>query len=191
MPTLSPRSRRPSARLTAVVDLPTPPLPEATAMMAPTPGMPVGACGARAPGCGRAGAGCAWVWDWVCGRLGGAARTCARRTFAGQSDQCRRHAGNRAYGLLGAGADRLPLRHGGGVDSDREEHLAVGDEDVGQRAGFGQRLAVGPRNLTECRADIFLGDCHGDLHTLVAPMVKLTDPRASAGIEPSGPGFDV
>src|SRR5215211_5949770 len=39
-PTLSPRSRRPSARLTAVVDLPTPPLPDATAMIAFTPGTP-------------------------------------------------------------------------------------------------------------------------------------------------------
>ena len=32
-PTLSPLSRKPSARFTAVVDLPTPPLPEATAMI--------------------------------------------------------------------------------------------------------------------------------------------------------------
>src|SRR6516162_216809 len=38
-PTLRPRSRRPSARLSAVVDLPTPPLPEATAMTAATPGI--------------------------------------------------------------------------------------------------------------------------------------------------------
>ena len=33
MPALSPMACRPSARLTAVVDLPTPPLPEATAIM--------------------------------------------------------------------------------------------------------------------------------------------------------------
>ncbi len=54
-PTRRPRSRRPSARLSAVVDLPTPPLPDATAMIAPTPatgaclpiGDPCGACGAR------------------------------------------------------------------------------------------------------------------------------------------------
>src|SRR5437867_9107808 len=38
-PTRKPRSRRPSARLSAVVDLPTPPLPEATAMTAATPGI--------------------------------------------------------------------------------------------------------------------------------------------------------
>src|SRR5215208_3511401 len=40
MPTFSPRALSPSARLTAVVDLPTPPLPEATAMIASTPGTP-------------------------------------------------------------------------------------------------------------------------------------------------------
>ena len=38
MPTLAPSAASPSARLTAVVDLPTPPLPEATATMFLTPG---------------------------------------------------------------------------------------------------------------------------------------------------------
>src|SRR5216684_2738741 len=37
MPTFNPMPLKPSARLTAVVDLPTPPLPDATAMMALTP----------------------------------------------------------------------------------------------------------------------------------------------------------
>src|SRR5436190_4844816 len=53
-PTRRPRSRRPSARLSAVVDLPTPPLPEATAMTAATPG--ISACfdiGDAAPCDGR------------------------------------------------------------------------------------------------------------------------------------------
>src|ERR1700736_4232142 len=36
-PTRRPRSRKPSARLSAVVDFPTPPLPEATAITAATP----------------------------------------------------------------------------------------------------------------------------------------------------------
>jgi len=51
MPTFSPSSRSASARLTAVVDLPTPPLPEAMAMMAATPGIPAGdgAAGRGAP----------------------------------------------------------------------------------------------------------------------------------------------
>ena len=38
MPTVAPSAASASARLTAVVDLPTPPLPEATAMMFLTPG---------------------------------------------------------------------------------------------------------------------------------------------------------
>src|SRR3954467_12709795 len=40
MPALSPIAAKPSARLQEVVDLPTPPLPEATAMTCLTPGMP-------------------------------------------------------------------------------------------------------------------------------------------------------
>src|SRR5260370_39934119 len=49
MPVLSPTAAKPSARLHEVVDFPTPPLPEATAMTRLTPGMPAaldvaGAC---------------------------------------------------------------------------------------------------------------------------------------------------
>src|SRR5712672_2790391 len=40
MPVFSPIAAKPSARLHEVVDLPTPPLPEATAMTCLTPGMP-------------------------------------------------------------------------------------------------------------------------------------------------------
>src|SRR5215813_1873261 len=67
MPTLRPSAESPRARLTAVVDLPTPPLPEATAMIASTPGTPAAssprarAWGAApappAAGAGRAAAG--------------------------------------------------------------------------------------------------------------------------------------
>src|SRR3982074_3720871 len=53
-PTRIPRSRRPRARLSAVVDFPTPPLPEATAMTAAMPGISdcfdigdTGLCGGR------------------------------------------------------------------------------------------------------------------------------------------------
>src|SRR3954453_18810974 len=53
-PTRNPRSRRPRARLSAVVDFPTPPLPEATAMTAAMPGISdcfdigdAGPCGGR------------------------------------------------------------------------------------------------------------------------------------------------
>src|SRR3954468_2686332 len=71
-PTRNPRSRRPSARLRAVVDLPTPPLPDATAMTAATPGISdcfaigeAGLCGGRGeetgctPGACRCGGGAA------------------------------------------------------------------------------------------------------------------------------------
>src|SRR3984885_15078990 len=53
-PTPKPESRKPSARLSAVVDFPTPPLPEATAITAATPGISdcfdigdTGLCGGR------------------------------------------------------------------------------------------------------------------------------------------------
>src|SRR5438445_7475822 len=73
-PTRRPRSRRPSARLSAVVDFPTPPLPEATAITAAIPGISdcfdigdAGLCGGRCDetGCTP----CAWP----CGGGGAAA----------------------------------------------------------------------------------------------------------------------
>src|SRR4029450_12578108 len=48
MPVFSPSAAKPSARLHEVVDLPTPPLPEATAMTCLTPGMPAAFDVARA-----------------------------------------------------------------------------------------------------------------------------------------------
>src|SRR5207248_11523480 len=48
MPVFSPIAAKPSARLHEVVDLPTPPLPEATAMTCLTPGMPAAFDVARA-----------------------------------------------------------------------------------------------------------------------------------------------
>src|SRR4029453_2557113 len=48
MPVFSPSAAKPSARLQEVVDLPTPPLPEATAMTCLTPGMPAAFYVARA-----------------------------------------------------------------------------------------------------------------------------------------------
>ena len=86
MPTLRPRSRKPSARLTAVVDLPTPPLPEATAITASTPGMPGlhsvgadehGACPPAARGC------CA-----TCAGLGPRAAPPARSAVNATSADC-------------------------------------------------------------------------------------------------------
>src|SRR6185437_380485 len=48
MPAFNPMAAKPSARLQDVVDLPTPPLPEATAMTCLTPGMPAAFDVARA-----------------------------------------------------------------------------------------------------------------------------------------------
>src|SRR6478752_8979165 len=53
MPVFSPIAAKPSARLQEVVDLPTPPLPEATAMTCLTPGRPAAVEVARACGSGR------------------------------------------------------------------------------------------------------------------------------------------
>src|SRR4051794_32915184 len=52
MPVFSPSAAKPSARLQEVVDFPTPPLPEATAMTCLTPGMPAAFDVARAGGAG-------------------------------------------------------------------------------------------------------------------------------------------
>src|SRR5215212_832515 len=52
MPAFSPMAAKPSARLHEVVDLPTPPLPEATAITCFTPGIPVAFEGVCAPGSG-------------------------------------------------------------------------------------------------------------------------------------------
>src|SRR6266436_3903141 len=101
-PTRRPRSRKPSARLSAVVDLPTPPLPEATAMTAATPGI----------------SDCLDIGD---------------------------------AGLCGGLCDDTGCTPGawrfGGVDIDREEHLAVGDRDRRQHIGVGQGDAAGRGHL--------------------------------------------
>src|SRR6266481_2704032 len=78
-PTRRPRSRKPSARLSAVGDLPTPPLPDATAITAATPGISdcldigeLGLCGGLC-----ADTGCT-PCAWRCGCGGGAAAPALR-----------------------------------------------------------------------------------------------------------------
>src|SRR5712672_2356376 len=113
-PTCKPRSRRPSARLSAVVDLPTPPLPEATAMTAAMPGMSdcfdigeAGLCG------GRCAETLGTPWARRCGGSG-LALGCQRNH--GYVD-----AGNAAHGRLGRGAHAFPGAGLGGLDIDRKE----------------------------------------------------------------------
>ena len=133
-PTFRPRSRRPSARLIAVVDLPTPPLPDATATIAATPGGP---CTGRSP----RGA-CAWPCPVPAARGRRRRARRARRALAGQRHHGGLHARHGAHGRFGRLAHRLPLRNDGRIDRDREEHLAVAHDHVGQLAGLRQRRAV-------------------------------------------------
>ena len=85
---------------------------------------------------------------WAAARGAAACGRCRRArlprpaAFGRERDQGRLHARHRPHRLLGALAHRLPALHRGGIDGDREEHLAVGDDDVGQRAG---------RRSTACR----------------------------------------
>ena len=151
MPTLRPRSRKPSARLTAVVDLPTPPLPEATAITASTPGTP--GCTLSAGWAARCGAPPARLLLRLrAGSAGGA--------LGGQGHQRRLHAGNGADGVFGGLAHRLPGLHRGGVDRDGEKHLAVADDDIGQDFRLRQRSAAGRRHLRQCRQHLLLAHRH-------------------------------
>src|SRR5258705_5382128 len=80
-PTRKPRSRKPNARLSAVVDFPTPPLPEATAITAAIPGISdcfdigdAGLCG------GLCEETCGTPCAWRCGGGGGGAAAPALRS---------------------------------------------------------------------------------------------------------------
>ena len=133
-PTFSPCAERARARLQAVVDLPTPPLPEATATMWRTPGK-------RGAGAGRGGP--ARLRRLRCrglGRRGGLVRP-ALRSEAGEDAGDARHGQD---GALGLAPDRLETLSLAGVDQDRE-HDPVGgvDHDLGQAARCGQRGPAG------------------------------------------------
>src|ERR1700681_4083099 len=120
-PTRKPRSRKPSARLIAVVDFPTPPLPEATAMTAAMPG--ISACfdiGDAGPCCGR------------CDETGGAPWACRWARRGGD-------AGNGTRGRFGLRPDALPGAALGGIDIDRKKPLAVANRYRRQHIGIGQR----------------------------------------------------
>ena len=153
--------------LTAVVDLPTPPLPEATAMIASMPGTPrlpwlceAGACAAGRGAAGAAGA---------AGRICGAARARRDRRFhaaalllGGQRDDGAGNAGNGLDHALGRRAQRLEFLGAGGRHGDREEHLGVGDEDVGHHAEADHvTVEIGAAHRLQSFDDGFLGDGHG------------------------------
>src|SRR3979490_800226 len=103
MRTFKPSAESPSARLTAVVDLPTPPLPEATAMIASTPGTPTAASPER---CALRG-----VAVPVDGRAAALAGGAPRLAFCRKCNHGRLDAGYCAHRVLGALAHRLPALH--------------------------------------------------------------------------------
>src|SRR6516165_6863384 len=142
MPTLSPTSRSPRARLTAVVDLPTPPLPEATAMIASTPGTPIGEGALRGAGplAARSGA-------------GGCLRSAVSATIADSTPGTARTAAS-------ARAHAFPGLHGSRIDRDREEHLAVADHHLRELAARRERRAVWAGDPGEAVENLLFGGCH-------------------------------
>ena len=146
MPTLRPSAASPSARLHEVVDLPTPPLPEATAMMCFTPGMPASfeVAGAGFFGPLRIGVG-----PGAGSRFRG-----PLRLVGGEAHQRARDAGKRLDDPLGGGAHGLKRIHLGGIDGDGEDHLAVVGDDVGQPPRCGQALAIGQSHGVERAQDV-------------------------------------
>src|SRR6202035_286150 len=152
-PTRRPRSRRPSARLIAVVDLPTPPLPEATAMTAAMPG--ISDCFAI----GEAG-----LCGGLCAENGatpGAWRRGACLALRGQRDHGDGDAGNGAHRGLGLRPHALPGAGLGSVDIDREEHLAVADRDRRQNIGIGQGDSARRRHPGQRVENLLLRYAHG------------------------------
>ncbi len=151
----SPFAFSPSARLAATVDLPTPPLPEATAMIAPTPGMaPRWVRGTAACAAGR-----------PARRAGGRARLrrhpAPRRGLRGQHRRHREHAGQRVDRLLGRLAQRLQPRAALGLDLDREGDIAVADRDPRDHAErHDVAAAVGVGDGREGVEDLLFGDGH-------------------------------
>jgi len=102
-----------------VVDLPTPPLPEATAMMAPTP--VTGSLRLCAPP-GAAG-------GWACPEAGaGACAAPCQHGGDGEDSRQRRHGPFRGL------AQRLQRRAALGVDLDREQNVAVAQRHAGDHA---------------------------------------------------------
>src|SRR6266481_2922675 len=130
-PTERPFALRARARLAATVDLPTPPLPEATATIARTPGASAALLAAAA------GAPCAWA-PWP-----GAPRAGAWVRPPG--------------GL----AQRLKARAALGLDLDREADIAVADDDPRYHPERDDvRAPVGVAHCGQRVENFFLGNGH-------------------------------
>ena len=81
--------------------------------------------------------------------------------LGGQRDDGAGDAGDGLDHALGGGAQRLQLLGARGRNGDREEHLGVGDEDVGDHAEADDvALEVRPAHGLQAFDDGFLGDGH-------------------------------
>src|SRR4029079_5070007 len=148
-PTRNPFSLRASARLTATVDLPTPPLPEATAMILATPGTPPGRwrasraaparvngepCGASAPlplpsraAPGKRSAVSVTVTASTPGTDETAFSAATRNASSSRAHIC-------DAVLLARNTQGVPPRAGSRFDLDGEIDLALVDHDLGDEA---------------------------------------------------------
>ena len=134
-----------TARFAASVDLPTPPLPLATAMIVRTPSIAAG------PACG---VGCRPIFKSGGGALG-------RGAVRGQE---RRHAGDarqRGNGGLGCDAYRFELRAAGRIDLEDEANAVVLDGQRAHDVGIDDAAAgAGHRHGGERCQDGFTGNGH-------------------------------
>ena len=142
-PVLRPLAARPSARLTAVVDLPTPPLPEATAMMCLTPGTSM-----RPPPPVVLAAG-PWLWPWPCACAG--AGGCGGGAFGGHDGGGRQHARHGADRLFAGLAQRLQGGAAGRIDVEGDGDMAAADGDPAQQAGAPPRSVPVAGSMTVSR----------------------------------------
>src|SRR5260370_6554964 len=119
-----------------MVDLPAPPLPDATAMMASTPGTPTvpwARCAAAA----------------AAGEVAPGAEAARPRVPPSALPSHGGDARQRLNRRLGTPADRFPCIHHGSIHRDREENLAVRHHDVRQGAGLGHSKPVCTLNSFE------------------------------------------
>ena len=125
--------------LTAVVDLPTPPLPDATAMIASMPGTPrrPWVCDAGAGGAARgAAAPGAAMARWLRRRRWPLDRSfhAPALLFGSQRNDRAGNAGHRLYSAFGGGPQWLKFLRAGGGNRYREKDLGIGDENFRDEA---------------------------------------------------------
>ncbi len=169
MPTRRSLAASARARLTAVVDLPTPPLPDATATIVFTPGT----------SCFAGAAPVSWTVSVGAVRMsGGAASGALRRLLGGQHGAHRQDAGQRVDDLLGRLAQRFELRRARRLDLEGEGDVTVAHGKAGDHAEADDiaallriaHLAQGSENLLFC-----------DLaHRLGATIIRRSAPPSGA-----------